>query len=164
SRILTIGIEGIAQLWDTKTGRQISATLINKKDVVIATFSADSKKFATDGEDKTVSVFDAATAKRLATLNHPSATTSVTFSPDGKSLATSSKDETARVWDAETGKEIHTFPDGDETSMSVSFSPDGRFLLTAGGDEVAHLYSLSTGKRLATLYSFIDNNWAVATP
>ncbi len=62
-------------------------------------FSPDGQWVATGSRDSTARVFDAATGRELARLEHRSWVGSVAFSPDGKWVATGSVDKTARVFD-----------------------------------------------------------------
>jgi WD40 repeat protein len=68
--------------------------------VTSAEFSPDGSRIVTASDDKTVRIWDVATAKEIAVLRgHDGAVVSAAFSPDGLRIVTASEDTTARVWD-----------------------------------------------------------------
>src|ERR671937_1284729 len=76
----------------------------------VADFAPDGASFvAADVKGHTASLRDAATGKRLATLEgHSGQVLAVAYSPNGDVGATGAQDGSARLWSAETGKLLHT--------------------------------------------------------
>ncbi|MFN6484478.1 caspase family protein [Nostoc sp. DedQUE02] len=104
-------------------------------------FSPDGKTIASASLDKTVKVWDAATAKEITTFKgHSDAVYSVAFSPDGKTIASASLDKTVKVWDAATAKEITTFKGHSSGVNSVAFSPDGKTIASASFDNTVKVW------------------------
>ena len=97
-------------------------------------YSPDGRLVASsDGDEKALRLWDAATAKLLAVLEgHEETAHSLAFSPDGLWLASGGLDGTARIWDLATGKEVLRLLDDKIWKWvgSVAFSPDGRQLAT----------------------------------
>ena len=75
--------------------------------VTAVAFSRDRRWAATGGEDKTIRIWDLATASEQRVLTgHTDRVTSLAFSPGGKRLASTSADGTVRLWDPVTGASI----------------------------------------------------------
>jgi DNA-binding beta-propeller fold protein YncE len=93
-------------------------------------FSPDSKTLATAGVDKTVRVWDLATAREVLKLEQPGEAVGVAFSPDGKTLVATSSGEGGAViaWHRDTGKPLWRYADPKLGGWpgAVRFSPDGQ--------------------------------------
>lgn len=97
--------------------------------------SADGRRLATAGADKTARLWDSATGKLLATLSgHGAAVWNAVFSPDGARLATSSSDGTVRVWDVGTGAELRRLEGVGKGIAAVAWKPDGTELTSVSWD------------------------------
>jgi WD40 repeat protein len=125
-------------------------------------FSADGKRLASAGEDKTVKVWDAQTGQEQLTLKgHADRVYSVAFSPDGKRIASASWDMTVKVWEAQTGQEQLTLKGHAGRVHSVAFSPDGKRLASAG-DGTVRLWDADAGQQVLALQGHTDRVWSVA--
>src|SRR5262249_12683145 len=70
-------------------------------------FSSDSRRLATIGDDGRAKVWDLATARPVLTLRVADQNgMSVSYSPDGLRLVTSDAEGNAGAWDAETGESL----------------------------------------------------------
>ena len=68
--------------------------------MISASFSRDGSRIVTASEDKTVRIWEAATAREIAVLRgHEDEVWFASFSPDGLRVVSGSVDRTARVWD-----------------------------------------------------------------
>jgi WD40 repeat protein len=107
--------------------------------VLCLAVSADGKKLAAGGCDRTVRVWDVsggvATAKLEQTVeNHADWVLGVTISRDGKHLLSASRDKTAKVWDLVAKESVMTFPDHQNTVYAVGLKADGSVGYSVGAD------------------------------
>ncbi len=88
------------QLWEAKTGKEITTFPGHSEEVLTITFSPDGKTLASGCKDKTVRLWDIHTAQTIATFDgHFRGVNAVVFSPDGKTLASSnSGNGTILLW------------------------------------------------------------------
>jgi WD40 repeat protein len=133
-RILTVGRERTAQIWDAVTGRRL-ATLPHEGPVRHGALSPDGRMVVTASADHTARIWDAMNGRLLFSLEHRDEVAHAAFSPDSRSVITSCSDRSARVWDVATGKERHPpLMHGKPVRLAL-FSPDGRWILTCTDDK-----------------------------
>ena len=133
--MLGTGDRGVS-VWEAgKAGAiPLKLTLAGAPEVVSAAYRPDGRRIAAGQASGEISVFDAGTGQRLATLKgHSGSVGTLAFSPDGSRIISAAGDKTLRVWDAATYDPLLVMGDRGETVASLSFSPDG-----------TRLYSVST--------------------
>jgi WD40 repeat protein len=120
-------------------------------DFLAAAVSPDGDTVAVTG-DGAVTLYDAATGKRRATLDTRRPLASVALSPDGRTLAaglgtTKGRDRCdVLLWDVATGKERATLEGHSLDVAALSFSPDGRTLASGDNTGVVRLWDVAEGK------------------
>jgi WD40 repeat protein len=170
-RILERGRNGVAALWNANDGK-----LLLTIGAEFARLSPDGTRFATTDKAGGVTLWEAASGQRIATLeteqvidragliaegkaddNDP------IFSPDGLRVLTIRKDGTTGLWDARSGKLVAALqgsraaatnlPDSLELNASqVSvFSPEGSRIHLVGSDRRLLVYDARDGKLTASL-------------
>lgn len=116
-QLLSLGTDGVAKLWDVRTGKSIATFKGHRKpgskgalgSIWRVALSPDSKIITSAERYRSFNIilWDVATAKKVATLTQPNGDGSVPpfllFSPDGKSLL--SLGRANYLWDLETKNE-----------------------------------------------------------
>ncbi|HTL16472.1 MAG TPA: protein kinase [Patescibacteria group bacterium] len=169
SRMVTTSEAGIAQIWETATGRRLATFAGNGVPIYSVAFSPDGRWIANGAwvtnsdQAKVATVWEAATGRLLFTLQgHTGSVWSVAFSPDGRRMVTGSEDRTAKVWDLASGRAIFTLKGHQERVWSVAFSPNGQWIVTGSLDQTAKLWDATTGRELRTLRGHGDRVWGAA--
>jgi WD40 repeat protein len=150
------GFTGEMQLWDTRTGLQVSTELAGSS---IAAFSPTGKLMATGNLDGTAQLRNPRTARPDGPplAGHTGPVWPI-FSPDGTRLATQDEDNTVQLWDTDTRQPVGapiTDSLGKKTEEplfgGVSFSPDGKFFTTLQIEGTTRLWDARTGVLAKTL-------------
>lgn len=155
---------GLIQLWDVKTGKEISrypSDLVGGLNELA--FSPDGKSLFYGGGTFMDTDEAKAIVLNLASgdieLAMPLAGTSDFYgadvSSDGKYLLTAHTDGTARIWDAQSGVLVHEYPAG-EILVSGKFSPDGKSILMTGFNGLVSLWDVSEAEKLRDLVGHTD--------
>ncbi|NOY83264.1 MAG: AAA family ATPase, partial [Nitrospirae bacterium] len=126
-------------------------------------FSPDGSQIATASADKTVIIWQPATATRLHFFEgHKGSVNGVAFSPDGSKIATASSDQTVKIWNTQSGEVISTLKGHTAGVNSVTFDPTGKRVITGSKDKMAIIWDLQSEKILQTLAGHTDNITQVA--
>jgi eukaryotic-like serine/threonine-protein kinase len=120
-RAVTAGNDYAVDAWDLQTGRARFVTRVAAQ-VNGVDISADGRRVAIAGSDKTALVIDLDSGERLTLRGHDLVLTAA-FSLDGRWLATGSVDKTMRIWPLDTGE--HVLDAGRARLRGVSVSSAG---------------------------------------
>lgn len=120
-------IQGVADVWDRRTGRHVASLAGHTGPLTDIVFSEDGRRVATASTDGTARIWDARSGAMLSVLRGPvpAATGQVAFVPGGKQLVTTGYDGVVRVWtlDVDTLKDIaqHRLTRGLTTAECVRY-------------------------------------------
>ena len=147
SRIVAGHNDGYLRIYDTATGRQVSA-LPHPGEIKVVRFAPDgSGRFLSASTDRLAHVWDLASGQKLATLEgHSFTIIAADWSPDARLIATASYDQTARFWDATTGQPVGAPMPHLAWLAHLDISPDGKRLATACRDGTARLWHVPSGQ------------------
>jgi WD40 repeat protein len=165
SRVLTVGEDGTARLWDTSSGREVVRFTGHEGPVRHVTFSPDGQQIATASQDGTARVWDVASGRELLKVGdgkrYP--LVHVTFSPEGGKVLTAGDQWTpirpgsnyihhgAQLYDMNTGERLQVFA-GHRSSLSYAgYSPKGERIVTTSADGSARIFDARTGALLMNL-------------
>jgi WD40 repeat protein/serine/threonine protein kinase len=144
---------GLAQLFDTTSGKTLGPVLHHRHPVLATSFHPDGRSFVTEcgiwgnGREKGEAHFWNFEGQEIREpMEHVCMAPAVAFSPDGTKLLTGHWDYKARLWDLATpDKPVVLEQQG--PVLCVGFSPDGQTLLTGSANASVQLWDLN-GKRL----------------
>lgn len=152
SRMVTANEEGLAEVWDAASGRELLRLKGHTACVHSARYSFDGKRIVTASEDRTARIWDARTGALLGQLiGHPGKVLGAAFSHDGKLVVTASDDRSARIWDARTFELKRRLSGHSLWVWMAAFSPSDRHVVTASVDHTARIWEVGSGKLLHVL-------------
>jgi WD40 repeat protein len=163
-RILTGGDDGLARVWDVKSGKLLDQFDAHAPKLVTdASFMPGSPdRAATGGYDKTVQIWNVLSQNQsVQNLPHESLVKKLAFTPDGASLLTVADDLFVRSWNATTGELRWKSPTGIRKLKGLCLHPSGKEVAVAGNDGVLRVLSVENGASIATAESSSSEIWSV---
>jgi len=147
----TGSIDGIINIWDFTTGKQLGSLNIGAVETLV--FSADAQMLAAGHDNGVIDLWEVGTGKLIHSFQHnQDKIKSLAFSPNGEVLASGSRDQTVFLWNVNTGRPIFPSLKGHSALVgSLAFSPDGDML--ASGDDGSNiiLWDTSSGQRIGSM-------------
>jgi WD40 repeat protein len=144
NRLLAAGsVNAVVSFYDLDhdTSKALDDTQASTVSATCLAFSADGATLAVGQADGRITLWDAATGRKLSTLGgHEEFIVALAFSPDDATLASSGSGHLTRIWDVPTGRERFAIAGRMNTYVALAFSPDGRML--AMGDQVSPIVKL----------------------
>jgi WD40 repeat protein len=143
----------------------VLAELAQLPDVALKlAFNPAGTKLAACGADRTIRLFDVASAKAERVIeDHADWVMAIAFSPDGSQLASASRDKTAKLLSAATGEPVTTYSGHGEPVFGVGFTADGKSVVSAGADRKVHVWNPADGAKKAEAAGFGRDVLALAT-
>ena len=133
-RIIAGGFkDGMARLWDLKTGREIQRLGPHVGAIHQVGFLPDGKRFVTTTMD--VHIWDLKTGKELKKWSaHDAPSTGLAISPDGKRAVTAGWHGDLALWNLDTGKLIRRMKAHKKAVKDVVYSADGEWIVSGSRD------------------------------
>jgi WD40 repeat protein len=148
---VTGGLDGVARVWDTTTGRLAATLAGHSQGINTVRFSRDGKRILTSGEDGSARLWDVSSGKEVCAIRHQRPVRDAEFSPDSSRIVTAGLDRIARVADGRTCATMVELNGHRDGVARASFSGDGRRILTTGFDDSTFVWDAATASIVATL-------------
>ena len=110
-------------------------------------------RFTPDGKRVVTAegIWDAASGKHIATLNHEGRSTAMAMSADGTRVARGGGAGLVRVWTVPGGAPVTGTIRSGVPITAMAFSPDGRLLAAAGADNLVRVWNAASGAPVKSL-------------
>jgi len=139
-RRLALGGNVAAQIFDPRSGRNLSPELPHPSPVTQVCFSPDGRQLATGGNGNAARVWDTASGQPVSPWVRPgSDVTCLAWSPDGGSLLTGSLGGVVALWDPRTGQFRQNLVRHRSAVLAAEFSPDGVWVASSSADRMVRL-------------------------
>jgi WD40 repeat protein len=159
NRIVTVGDDNTALVWDAVTGARLSQLVGHAGAVRAVAVTPDGRRIVTGSDDNTARVWDLGSGAELLKLEgHSGPVLAVAVAPDGTRIITGSTDNTARVWDAGSGAGLLKLEGHSGPVLALAVTPDGTRIITGSGDMTARVWAAGDG---AQQFQFIGHTGAV---
>jgi len=153
SRLVSIGINGEAKIWDASTYQLLLTLPGDPGDIGNnVDFSPDGKLVAVSTLKK-ATIWDAASGQKLYSLVGDASgpqLSYIRFSPDGKYLAVANMDGLPKVWDLASREVVFSLAGHAQLCDGIAYSPDSKRLATSDEAGVAKTWDTKTGQELVT--------------
>ena len=141
--LLTAAEDGVARLWDARTGKLARQLAGHKGAVTYVAFSPDGSRAATCGVDKSVCVWDVQTGRQVVRFTgHSKPVRTVEFTRDGQLVISAGDDGTARLWHIQTRRHLKTYTGHRGPVLAIAASPADLRVVSAGADHTVQMWSL----------------------
>jgi WD40 repeat protein len=150
--LFAAGEDGVGQIWDAKTWRNVSKLFGNASWMWSAAFSPDSRLIIAGGGDNRPRIWEAATGKIVAELSgHTGAIRKVLFTPPGDGVLTAADDGTVRLWDLRATLDSLVLTGLGARAWQGEFSQDGVRVLATGQSGTVLVWNARTGGQVLKL-------------
>jgi WD40 repeat protein len=150
-RIMALTAACTLRFWDMASRQEVTLTGEGHASGASSIIVSPKGFVVTTGDDGSVRLWDAATAKQRWKAKAENWVRALALSPDGSLVAASSLDDAVYVWDSAAGRLRYRLAGHGALGgrRALGFSADGRHLASWGDDFYLRLWDMKTGKALA---------------
>ncbi|MBT4868322.1 MAG: hypothetical protein HON53_24710 [Planctomycetaceae bacterium] len=143
------GEQGLAVVWNIKTGERIIEIGDELDTVLAADISSDQTLIALGGPQKVVRIYSTETGRLLHELRkHTDWICSLEFSPDSVLLATGDRNGGLFVWEGWTGREYLALKAHSKMVTAVSWRSDSNVVASCSEDGSIRLWEMENGGQI----------------
>jgi WD40 repeat protein/serine/threonine protein kinase len=167
-RLLTAHPDGVAIIWNARTGDIVHRLNSPSEEVRGVAFSPDGWRVASSSFEATM-IWNAMTGQRIDTLERSGNGWGVAFSPDGRLIASAClgddcEDKAVMIWDATTHQLIRSVHRKHGLKL-LTFSPDGKSIAATDDQDNATIIDVKTGKVTRELPGHtVGSHWPAYSP
>ena len=134
---LAAGGQGVAKVWDVRTGKEKLLLWGQTGDVGAVAYSADGGRIITGSSEPCLKLWDSKTGRELMAISgHSDVVIAVSFTADHRRVVSANKDGTIKVWDLQTGRELISWGALCSSVHALRFSSNGTQLVSAARNRV----------------------------
>lgn len=159
---VSVSDDGAAILWNLDTLKPIRRFVGHKHKAMGVALTADGKKMATGGWDKTVRLWTVADGALVKTIEQDSPVNGVAFANKDRIVAAGAHDGKIRLSNVETGDRVGVLEGHERGISTIVASPDGRLLASAGIDKTVRVWDVATQTQLRVFKHHDDQVYGVA--
>jgi WD40 repeat protein len=141
---------------DAKTHEKVFSHREDRRQINGVDFSPDSTRLVSASDNRTASIWDIATRKRVQTLDVGGWVTAAKYSPQGDRIATATG-KSVRVWDSDDGRLLVDIPVGATSWYNTGLLWFNNFLFVVSDEKIKQIEA-STGS-LVSEWRVPDSNW-----
>jgi WD40 repeat protein len=166
-RLMTVGKDGTAQIWDTSTGNRTSPAIIfdsildyKSEDHRLDKNELQHRFVVTDDGRRALTInskgkavlWDAQAGRPISTLENNTRYSDAALSPDNQTIAIGNSKYRISIWSAETGALVQTTVSAHGNDITaLAFNPSGNKLISGSWDKTARIWRVTDGSLIATL-------------
>ncbi|KAF9219415.1 WD40 repeat-like protein [Gyrodon lividus] len=137
-QVISCSADNSIRAWRVEDGRQMGTVMEEGGPVCAVAVSGDGRWIASGGQQKNITIWDAATHEKVVEWGgHSDWVRSLAFSPDSARLVSGSDDETVIVWSTTTGERLAgPLKRHSDWVYSVQFSSNGDAIAICDGTKI----------------------------
>lgn len=146
----TASADGVARIWNARTGQLVRALPGHNGWVMFGQFSRDGARLLTASDDGAARIWSVSDGREVLRLRADADAefNSAEFSKNGSRIVTAQSNNRATIWDASSGRRLLDLNGHTGSVLEATFSPNDTRVATASRDHTARLWDAASGREL----------------